>query len=593
MNAHEVGRSPSDKSLLTINFDSGEGGTIRAVVCFRVQGVAGSANARQSADELGDQVKKNTPFARILCLFIQAADSWRREKRGVAFVGESGSPAASIYENKRKVSGWQQKFGYFANPPDDLPVIAEIIEGQKSGREYVVRLNYSLLHPSRIEICRRVATRNEPPKYEDVLTNPDSLKQLLNLLGFDARSYGRRNEEVPGRKELHPPGRQMGGDQESEKTLAETQLSTTTIGNPPADFVGREWLTREVDNFLGSRALDSGYLLIEGEPGIGKTAFLSHLVHTRGYLSHFNRALEGVNNLRVMLENLTLQVRDRWGSPSRAAPPAAEENGVYLKALLMNTVHALASSQRLVVALDALDEVAWTPRDPRENVLFLPHVLPPRVFIVATTRPTERVALCVRDPRVLTIDSRSPSNLRDIETLIERRLETTSLRDWVASRRMSRSEVVKTLVEKSEGNFMYVHCVLSAVAQGTLDNVDVNKLPDGLKAYYRMHWGRMSQFDTDRFRRVSQPVICHLAVAQEMLTLPALARHSEIDPADAFAVLREWREFLRVVFDDHTRTYRYGLYHKSFRDFLAEEVGLREVEHALVDRMLAYHRNRE
>ena len=54
-----------------------------------------------------------------------------------------------------------------------------------------------------------------------------------------------------------------------------------------AGFTGREWLAAEVDRFMGTNPC--GYVFIEGEAGLGKTAFAAWLVKTRGYLSHFSR----------------------------------------------------------------------------------------------------------------------------------------------------------------------------------------------------------------------------------------------------------------------------------------------------------------
>ena len=52
-------------------------------------------------------------------------------------------------------------------------------------------------------------------------------------------------------------------------------------------FTGREWLADEVDRFITRHPC--GYIFVEAEAGLGKTAFAAWLVKTRGYLSHFSR----------------------------------------------------------------------------------------------------------------------------------------------------------------------------------------------------------------------------------------------------------------------------------------------------------------
>jgi flagellar biosynthesis GTPase FlhF len=44
------------------------------------------------------------------------------------------------------------------------------------------------------------------------------------------------------------------------------------------DFVGREWLTAKVDNFLNDEKRKSGVFLLVGEAGVGKTSFMAHFV---------------------------------------------------------------------------------------------------------------------------------------------------------------------------------------------------------------------------------------------------------------------------------------------------------------------------
>ena len=55
----------------------------------------------------------------------------------------------------------------------------------------------------------------------------------------------------------------------------------------PAVFVEREWLVREVARFRDS--LDRRQLIIVGEPGSGKSAFVAYLAETSECPRHFIR----------------------------------------------------------------------------------------------------------------------------------------------------------------------------------------------------------------------------------------------------------------------------------------------------------------
>jgi hypothetical protein len=75
-------------------------------------------------------------------------------------------------------------------------------------------------------------------------------------------------------------------------------------------FAGREWLTREIDEFL--RTYASGYFVIQGAAGIGKSAFAAWLARERSYAVHFVRLARGRNDTSAALSNLAVQLADAW-----------------------------------------------------------------------------------------------------------------------------------------------------------------------------------------------------------------------------------------------------------------------------------------
>jgi hypothetical protein len=79
-------------------------------------------------------------------------------------------------------------------------------------------------------------------------------------------------------------------------------------------FTGREWLSDEVDRFIAGNPC--GYVFVEAEAGLGKTAFAAWLVKTRGYLSHFSR-YSGGSSVQVALANLSAQLIIEFGRAGR------------------------------------------------------------------------------------------------------------------------------------------------------------------------------------------------------------------------------------------------------------------------------------
>src|SRR4051812_1903489 len=164
-------------------------------------------------------------------------------------------------------------------------------------------------------------------------------------------------------------------------------------------FVGREWLTERVDAFL--RENDRGYFILEAAAGLGKTAFLAHLVRTRGTIHLFAEQARGQDGIAPGLRSLAAQVIRAWTlSPYFADDvlPRAAVRPDFLESLLVEAARQRdlrRSGEPIVLVVDGMDE-AGTP--PGQNVLGLPRVLPRGVYLLVAHRPVP-VALTVEKPR--------------------------------------------------------------------------------------------------------------------------------------------------------------------------------------------------
>jgi DNA helicase TIP49 (TBP-interacting protein) len=66
-------------------------------------------------------------------------------------------------------------------------------------------------------------------------------------------------------------------------------------------FVGRTLVFEAIDSVIAGDNFPSGYVLIRGEPGIGKTALASVMTVREGYVHHFNIAQENICSARQFL----------------------------------------------------------------------------------------------------------------------------------------------------------------------------------------------------------------------------------------------------------------------------------------------------
>jgi hypothetical protein len=69
-------------------------------------------------------------------------------------------------------------------------------------------------------------------------------------------------------------------------------------------FVGRVFIFKAIDDLLKDPEFRSGYIVISGEPGIGKTYLLAQMVMQTGCVHHFNIASQNIRSTRDFLDNI-------------------------------------------------------------------------------------------------------------------------------------------------------------------------------------------------------------------------------------------------------------------------------------------------
>lgn len=343
-------------------------------------------------------------------------------------------------------------------------------------------------------------------------------------------------------------------------------------------FVGRQFVFDGLDKFLQTNP--SGYFIIRGEPGIGKTALMAKLINDRGYIHHFNVASQNIRSTRAFLENVCAQLIARYGLSHKEVPSSAYDDSGFLVQCLDE---AAANSQNhpIMIAIDSLDEVDRFGLPSAVNTLYLPSSLPKGVYIVATTRPLKDLHLQVMQQRTLDIEGASVGNLRDIDAYIASYVKHESMQARLLTWKVQKEMFITALRHKSQGNFMYLYHVLPAIEAGKFMKGTLDELPDGLLAYYQRHWRQMRDGKEKEFDELYAPIICILGVAQEPVTTEQIAAWTKLSPGLVKDSISSWREFLKEEQIDRRRCYR--IYHASFQDFLKEQVDLIQFDNMIAD----------
>lgn len=342
-------------------------------------------------------------------------------------------------------------------------------------------------------------------------------------------------------------------------------------------FVGRQLILDEIGRLFTDPGFPCGYIVVHGEPGIGKTSLIAQLVKQHRYVHHFNIASQGICSTRDFLANVCAQLIVRYKLDYTELPLEATKDSGFLGQVLCEA-KGKAADEPVVVLVDALDEAENIGTLTGANRLYLPSSVTKGVYFVVSTRDLHDLRLSVELRKDIYIDEKDPNNRNDVLEYIRRYLVDYSDRITPRLASWGINEVVfgEVLAEKSEGNFMYLVHVLRDIRDGGLTATgldDIRNLPRGLRDYYRRHWRAMQTQDRERFERYYEPVVCLLATAREPVSIRKLAVWAKLSPVRVTDVVHDWREFLN---EDTVPSGEvlYRVYHSSFRDFLADEVGL-------------------
>ena len=351
-----------------------------------------------------------------------------------------------------------------------------------------------------------------------------------------------------------------------ENSQPEDKLQRSLIEEKTEGFVGRKYVFQAIEDFVNSQP--NGYFIIEAEPGVGKSAILAKYVQQTGCVAHFNVRSQGINRADQFLESVCTQLVSCYNLPYPSLPPDATRDGKFFAKLLGEIDAQLKPGDRLVIAIDALDEVDQTDHS-GANILYLPASLPKGVYFVVTQRQLTLPLRVNRPPHRFDLMQYQAESLQDIQTYIRGATErSTQLQAWIDEQGLTVEEFVTQLANKSENNFMYLRYVLGDIERGVYQDLSIDSLPQGLEAYYEDHWRHMGM-TTRPLPRTKIKIVYVLAELREAVSRQMIAEFASEDAFTVQEVLEEWDQFLRSEEVDGETCY--GVYHASFCDFLARK----------------------
>jgi len=359
-------------------------------------------------------------------------------------------------------------------------------------------------------------------------------------------------------------------------------------------FVGRTAIFQRFEQFAGLNHATGGFFVIQGQPGVGKSALLTNWAARVGQLIGFYFRYNSSTNRAVQMPlAIARQLCQAYGLEFRQ-PPANDESQ-YLEEILHKVTQHTERPERLCIFVDALDEAmpdsstASADSDPNQGpidaVRYLPRALPEGVFVIVSTRPHARgadhVSLLSGPPTEVVELLDGEKNPEDIEAFFHNQL----------GERVTPAQV-KTLAQDTGWLFLLARQFTEAIHKGLLKVADALALSgswtgiaepaDRLRACYQGVWDRIRAGEAAPTHKLLEQLTAVLHVAYQWLGEDELSgilswpdRQANRSPPWDDCDLRRLLHAMTWYLDEQERrsgTF-YRIRHKTVREFLQSARG--------------------
>lgn len=323
---------------------------------------------------------------------------------------------------------------------------------------------------------------------------------------------------------------------------------------------GRERELARLDGFLASPVPQ--YLVLTGEPGMGKTALLAgwirHLLRDgrTDVCYHFLNRQFGSAGQQETMFSLVAQGFASWG---RDMEPGSLGASVPALADMWLTLLALPPARPVVVVLDGADEAeaaGW-----QVPPTLFPRQLPQHVHLVVSARTMAgtdwRERLGLQHAATLTVDTLDDAGMRAV-------VEAAHLPDWVRQ-----PDALTTLLTRVKGDPFYLRVLVDAVRSGNVNGqADLEATPTGLKDYIKTWWQDLTDPAKDK---TVGTLLQYLTVARGPIRRTELVDIDADDELSGFTIDSALDKLRRFLIGDPSRA-GVALSHWRLQQYLADDV---------------------
>jgi len=330
-------------------------------------------------------------------------------------------------------------------------------------------------------------------------------------------------------------------------------------------FTGREWVMREVNDWLKS---PRRVLWVTGDPGVGKSALAAWLCERRPeivgvhYCEYGNTdRVDPVRTLRSLAYQLCRRVPAYEERVNASLADVIGRSGASatFDSLFVGCAHDLPEPRMpLVMVIDGLDEATSDRGNELAYIIGTRFDRAPEwLRLIVLTRPNEpeiNYAFQTIDP--WKIEAKRTENLDDISEYLRRELPAAT-----GIKRLPHG-IIETIVSKSEGLFLYAKWVRDDLENGNLSLDRLDRFPRGLGGIYLTFFERT--FAKDEYKQKWRPLLEAICAARQPLSIEDLKVLFGWNAYD----LKDATDRLRSLFP--LTGERVRPFHPSVRDWLTE-----------------------
>lgn len=305
-----------------------------------------------------------------------------------------------------------------------------------------------------------------------------------------------------------------------------------------SSFFGRDGVIQSIKEFI--EKVNSGYFLLKGVPGQGKTAIMAQFVHEHSLPHHFISQNDGRDDEEAIIKSLYVQIAQKMGTEIRPFPASLTD----LKRNFQNLLQSYSDycelhQQKGVIVIDGLDEL----KNLEESIslAFLPLYLPKHIYAILSSRPN--MHLSKLDSKINKQMELSELGFEAVKAIIEQKVPGIQY------------EIIRKLFAGSNGNPLLLKCMLEDyIKTGSISSLT------SIESFFEKNMIQLREQEDS----LPLDILCLLITAKEALSVYEIGK---IVKRPKYKVLKAIPSIVQLLIRTDNK---YQVFHKKLLEYLTD-----------------------